>query len=367
MKPLCALLLIVAAPVTAQLEVPIRDLVRVDNGPANHCFGYGLVVGLAGSGDSRQALFASQSLKSLLQRLGVDLGEAQLQARNVAAVIVTATLEPFARAGDSIDITVSAIGDARSLQGGILLQTPLQDASGALRGMAQGALSIGGFQAVGGGGNGAQKNHPTVARIPGAMVLTSNVEGVVAPGGIVSLRLLNADYTTALRIADIVREAFDWPMVQVMDPGRVTIRVPREYQGREPQFIAELERLRVRPESRARVVINERTGTVVVGANVRLLPVAVAHGALKIEIQSTPLVSQPMPFTRSDNARTVVVPEVNLQVTEESGQLMVLDAGESVNDLVRVLNALEVTPRDLIAIFQTLRDAGALLAELEIM
>lgn len=361
------IILLVALPASAQFEVPIRDLVRVDNGPANHIFGYGLVIGLQGTGDSRQALFSSQSVGSMLRRLGIEIGDASLQARNVAAVMCTATLDPFTRAGDSLDVTVAAIGDARSLQGGILLQTPLQDAGGAVRGMAQGAVSIGGFIVTGGGGNGAQKNHPTVGRVPSGMVLTSNTEGVVAPGGIVSLRLMNPDYTTATRIADAVRAAFRGVPVQAMDPGRVTIRVPDEYLGREPLFVSQIETLRVQPESRARVVINERTGTVVVGGAVRLLPVAVTHGALKIDVQAIPLVSQPAPFTRTDGARTVVVPDIILDVEEEPVPLAVLDAGQSINDLVRVLNALEVTPRDLIAIFQALAQQGALLAELEIM
>ncbi|NUQ00867.1 MAG: flagellar basal body P-ring protein FlgI [Armatimonadetes bacterium] len=363
---LLALTVVASLAGAAELNVPVRDLVTLDNGPVNHVFGYGLVFGLEGTGDSRQALFASQSVKNMLRRLGVELGDQTVQTRNVAAVMVTASLAPFGRAGDGVDITVSAIGDARSLHGGILLQTPLQDAAGAVRAMAQGPVSIGGFN-VTAGGSSVQKNHSTVGRIPGGAVLTTNVDGVVAPGGVVSLRLLNPDYSTAIRIADSIREAFGVSQVQVMDPQRVTIRVPQTYLGREPLFVAQLEQLRVRPDVRAKVVINERTGTVVVGGNVRLLPVAIAHGGLRIEISSTPLISQPGPFTTSPGAETVVVPDTGVTVAEEERQLTVLDAGDSVQDLVRVLNALQVTPRDLIAIMQALKENGALLAELEIM
>jgi len=350
----------------AELSVPIRDLVVIDNGPVNHVFGYGLVIGLEGTGDSRQALFAQQSVTNMLRRLGVELDGASIGTKNVAAVMVTASLQPFGRAGDDVDVQVSAIGDSKSLAGGILLQTPLQDAAGTVRAVAQGALSIGGFN-VSGGGSSVQKNHSTVGRVPNGAALVTNVEGVVAPGGIVSLRLLNPDYSTAVRIVDEVREAFGWSMAQVMDPSRVTIAVPAEYQGRETLFISRLEQLRVHPDVRARVVLNERTGTVVVGGNVRLMPVAIAHGGLRIEISSTPLFSQPGPFTENTNASTVVVPDTAVQATEEQRQLSVLDPGDSVQDLVRVLNALQVTPRDLIAIMQALKEAGALLADIEIM
>lgn len=363
-----AAILATIAPVYAQglMSVPVRDLARTDNGPVNHIFGYGLVTGLEGTGDTRQSLYASQSMKAMMRRLGVDPGEGQAQMKNIAAVMVTASLQPFGRAGDGVDITVSAIGDCTSMHGGILLQTPLQDATGAIRAIAQGPLSIGGFN-VSAGGSSTQKNHATVGRVPNGAVLTANVEGVVAPQGILSLRLTTPDYTTACRIADAVREAFGFDQAQVMDPGRVTIRVPQAYLGREPLFVSQIEQLRVRPDQRAKVVVNERTGTVVVGANVRLMPVAIAHGGLRIEINQTPIISQPEPFTHSDNASTVVVPDTQVSATEEQRQLAVVNPGDSVQDLVRLLNALQVTPRDLIAIFQALKESGALMADLEIM
>jgi flagellar P-ring protein precursor FlgI len=351
------------------MSVPVRDLVRLDNGPVNYVFGYGLVVGLQGTGDSQQALFALQSVTAMLRRLGVSLGTAGAsnQIKNVAAVMVTATLQPFSRSGDPVDVQVSAIGDCNSLQGGILLQTPLQDAAAQIRALAQGAVSIGGFNVSGGGGQSVQQNHATVGRVPNGAVLTANVDGVVAPKGILSLRLTTPDYTTACRLVDVIREAFGWDQAQVMDPGRVTVRVPEAFLGREPLFVAELERLRLQPEVRAKVVVNERTGTVVVGANVRLMPVAIAHGGLRIEISSTPQVSQPGPFTQSNNATTVVTNQTTITANEEAKQLAVVDPGDSVQDLVRVLNALGVTPRDLIAILQALKQSGALLADLEIM
>jgi len=359
-------MLAIGAAHSAELNVPIRDLASADNGPVNYVFGYGMVIGLEGTGDSRQALFSSQTLTTMLRRLGVELNGAQVQAKNVAGVMVTATLKPFGRAGDVVDVQVSAIGDASTLQGGFLLQTMLQDASGQVRAVAQGPLSIGGFN-VSSGGSTVQKNHSCVGRIPNGAVLTNNTEGAVAPGGIVSLKLYNPDYGTANRLADAIREAFGWTQCQVMDPGRVTVRVPAEYRGREPLFLARIGELRVRPDVPARVVVNERTGTVVVGGNVRLLPVAIAHGGLRIEISSTPIVSQPGPLTQSEGAKTVVVPDTTVSAKEEGRQLALVDAGDSVQDLVRLLNALQVTPRDLIAIMQALKSSGALLAELEIM
>lgn len=363
---LCALLASAVAHADNTLAVPIRDVAKLDNGPVNYVFGYGLVSGLEGTGDSRQALYSMQSVKTMLRRMGLDVGDQSPQLRNVAAVMVTATLRPFGRAGDPLDIQVSAIGDCSSLQGGILLQTPLQDATAAIRAMAQGPLSIGGFN-VSAGGSSVQKNHSCVARVPNGAVLTSNVEGVVAPQGIVSLRLVSPDYTTAERIVAAIKESFLWDQVQVMDPGRVTIRVPREYLGREPLFIAQLERLLVHPQIRARVVVNERTGTVVVGGAVRLLPVAIAHGGLRIEIATVQQISQPEAFTKAPGATTVVVPQTGVSATEDKAQLAMVDAGDSVNDLVRLLNALGVSPRDLIAIMQALKESGALLADLEIM
>src|ERR1035438_2768314 len=226
-KLLTALLFILAANAAQAagpgMNVPVRDLVNLDNGPVNYVFGYGLVSGLEGSGDSQQTLFALQSVKAMLRRLGLELGNGgtSIQIKNVAAVMITATLQPFSRSGDPVDVQVSAIGDCTSLQGGILLQTPLQDASGQIRALAQGSVSIGGFN-VSGGGQSVQKNHTTVGRVPNGAVLTSNVEGVVAPKGILSLRLTSPDYTTACRIVDSIREAFGWEQAQVMDPGRVT-------------------------------------------------------------------------------------------------------------------------------------------------
>jgi flagellar P-ring protein precursor FlgI len=370
MKSLATLLLTLAtlAPAGAQtgLAIPIRDLVKMDNGPVNYVFGYGLVSGLEGTGDSSQTIYAMQSVNTMLRRLGLQMTGATPQLKNVAAVMVTTALQPFGRAGDPIDVQVSAIGDATSLHGGILLQTPLQDATGAVRAIAQGPLSIGGFN-IGSGASAVQKNHATVGRVPNGAVLTGNVDGVMAPRGILSLRLTAPDYTTACRIVDAVREAFGWEQAQVMDPSRVTIRVPDAYLGREALFIAQIERLRVQPDIRAKVVVNERTGTVVVGSNVRLLPVAIAHGGLRIEINTTPIISQPAPFTQSNNASTVVAPETTVKATEEDKQLAVVDPGDSVQDLVRVLNALGVTPRDLIAIMQALKESGALLADLEVM
>ena len=354
-------LLIFAVPSHA---VRIKDIVDVKGVRSNQLVGYGLIVGLDGTGDGRQSRFTVQSLASMLEKMGVSVDPALLKVDNVAAVMVTAVLPPFARAGSKLDAMVSSIGDASNLQGGTLLMTPLKAANGGIYAVAQGPVSTGGFQA-GGAGAGVQKNFPTVGRVVGGAVIEREVPSVFNQKNKIDLTLRNPDFTTASRVAQAINAAFVGGVAHTPDAGTVEVRVPPAYAGRIVALITEIERLTVTPDNAARVVINERTGTVVIGENVRLATIAIAHGNLSIEIKESPEVSQPLPF--AERGRTVVTDNTELEVTEEGGRLYLVKDGVSIGKVVRALNALGVTPRDLIAILQAIKAAGALPAELEII
>ncbi len=341
-------------------EVRIKDIARLSGVRANQLFGYGLVVGLAGTGDSSGAFFTVQSVANMLNRLGVVVPPARLRVRNVAAVMVTAELPPFAREGDRVDVTLSSLGDARSLVGGVLLQTPLQAADGNVYAVAQGPVTVGGAGEQAGGSK-AQINHLTVGRIPGGAIVERALPGSATEVSVVTLVLLQPDFSTATRVAEAVNRALGGSPATAVDASRVDVAVPPDYPGGLAAFVARLESVSVRPDAPARVVVNERTGTVVIGGAVRLLPVVIAHGNLRIEVRAEPQVSQPPPFSPG---QTQVVPRTQVTVTPEPGALVPLPGTNSVQDLARALNALGVTPRDLIAILQALRAAGALQGEL---
>lgn len=361
---LAALVLLPAGPAPAQVRV--KDVARVQGVRDNNLYGYGLVIGLNGTGDrGRSSPFTPQAVVAMLQRLGVSVPVERLDGRNVAAVMVTAKLPPFAKPGSILDITVSSLGDATTLQGGTLLLTPLQGPDGRVYALAQGALSVGGFAASGAAGDSVQKNHPTVGRIPGGAVVERGVPIALDPST-VAFTLLQPDFTTAVRLAEAVNAIGAGEIARAVDPSTVVVRVPAGDQDRLMEFVARLEVARLTVDAPARVVINERTGTVIMGSQLRISTVAVAHGNLAIQISEERQVSQPPPFA-PDSARTVVVPRSDVAVTEDQGQLLVVPEGASIGDVVRALNALGVTPRDLIAILQAIRQAGALMAELEIM
>ena len=344
------------------IEVRLKDIATVHWGVEVPLVGYGLVVGLDGTGDSRQVAFTVQSIANMLRRFGINVDPTRLQLRNVAAVMVTATLPPFAKVGDRLDVLVSAIGDARSLHGGVLLQTPLQAADGEVYAVAQGPISIGGFN-VQAGGAAVQKNHPTTGRIVnGAAVLRPLTNGSVFVGEL-ELRLIAPDATNAAKIAQALNERFGKLVAEAVSPAAVRVRVPDEFAGKVPDFVAQLEQTPLQPDMRAKVVINERTGTVVMGGNVRILPVVVAHGSLRVEIQPEVTIAQPPPFSPG---ATVVVPTARIKAEEQRAQVAILQSGATVQDLVQALQALKVTPRDLIAILQALKQSGALLADVEV-
>jgi flagellar P-ring protein precursor FlgI len=345
------------------VPVRVKELAAVQGVRPNPLLGYGLVVGLAGTGDSRKATFTNQTLRSMLEKLGVAAGDPRLQAENVAAVMVTAELPPFARPGLPLDVLVSSLGDADSLQGGTLLLTPLKAANGAVYAVAQGPVSIGGYSA-GGEGNKVSKNHPTVGRIPGgAIVEREAVIDLQAKPSFVLL-LHEPDFSTSSRMAEAINRAFSQQLASAVDPGQVEVQVPERWRNDRVGFAAALECVTLAPDSVARVVLDERTGTVVVGSQVRIGAVAVAHGSLTVDIGTELEPSQPAPFS---GGQTVVLPQTTVQVHEQPGALFVVPAGATVAEIARALNAVGATPREMIAIFQAMKAAGALHAELVIL
>jgi flagellar P-ring protein precursor FlgI len=341
----------------------IKDLAEIGGVRENQLSGVGVVVGLAGTGDSSP--FLSQVLSNLLKKSGVNVGADQAHGKNAAVVIVTATLPPFARAGTKIDLTASSIGDAKSLVGGTLLRTPLEAADGKVYAVCQGSLAVGGFS-FGGDAASAQKNHPTVARIPNGAIVEREVPiPPLGDGGQLAITLREPSFATAERVARAVSEAL--PVAAVAeDSAVVRVAVPEDMRDRGliVSLIARIGEIDVIPDVDARVVINERTGTVVAGERVRVSRVAISHGSLSITVGESPQVSQPR---SGSQGTTTVVPRTSLSVKEQAGALHVLDEAVTVADLAQALNALGVTPRDLVAIFQALKTAGALQADLVIM
>jgi len=345
----------------------IKDIAAVSGVRGNQLTGYGIVAGLNGTGDSQQSLFTVQSILNMLRRRGLTLNvnPRQLQVKNVASVSLTATLPPFARQGSRIDVQLSSLGDAKSLQGGTLLLSPLVGADGNVYAVAQGAVSIGGGFSAAAAGAGAQKAHPTTALLPQGALVEREVPSTLGAGGVLTLALHRPDFTTAGRVAAAVNESLGRSVARAVDAGTVSVALRDDSPETAVRVATALERIEVQPDSAARVVLNERTGTVIIGSDVRVLPVAIAHGSLNVTVETDFGVSQPAPFSEG---RTVVVPESTIKVEEGAKQnLMLLRAGVSLGDLVRGLNALGVTPQDLIAILQAIKAAGALEAELELM
>ncbi len=351
------------APAGSGAAVRVKDIAKVDGVRRNQLIGYGLVVGLNGTGDKSGVAFTSQSTANLLERLGLSVSPDDIKLKNVAAVIVTADLPPFARAGQRLDVTVSSVGDAKSLQGGTLLLTPLRAPNGDVYAVAQGPLSIGGFGASAAGG-GVQQNHPTVGRIPGGAVLERDAPLPDLNRGYVDLVLRQPDFTTAARLAGAVNEAFGAGSARALDAGRIRVAVPDSQADDPVGFLARLEAVAVEPDAVARVVVDERTGTVVMGQDVRIRPVALSHGNLTVQITPYLEVSQPEALS---GGQTVARTGAEVTVTEEEARVLLLEPGETLAGLVQALNALGVSPRDLVAIFQALKAAGALEAELEIL
>jgi len=351
-------------PLSADGGVRVKDIAHIAGARTNQLMGYGLAVGLDGTGDSKQAIFTPQSVANMLLEYGINVPAGLIRVKNVAAVMVSTELPPFAKPGDRIDVTVSSIGDASSLQGGTLLQTPLLGADSKVYAVAQGPISIGGFVAQAGGTQ-VQKNHQTVGRVPGGALVENIVPATLDRDGVVSISLSDADFATASRIASAVNADLGQALASAPDGGTVLVRIPQERAADLVGFIADIGQVRVRPDTVAKVIINERTGTVIIGGNVTISPVAVSHGGLTVEITQELLVSQPPPLAPK-TGKTEIVPQNQVQAREEPGALRPV-AGRTVQELVRSLNAIKVTPRDIIAILQAIKQAGALQAELEII
>lgn len=347
---------------SSTVSTRIKDIAKVQGVRSNQLVGYGLVVGLSGTGDSNKTIETLQSVASMLKEFGVSINTASLKTKNVAAVMVTAQLPPFVREGDTIDITVSSMGDAKSIQGGTLLQTPLKAANGQVYAVGQGAVSTGGFFA-GRGGSSAQKNFPTVGLTPNGAIVEKSVEADLGGDGTIALSLSKPDFTTAARIASAVNARYG-NVAKANNPGRVDITVPYMYRNDVVGFVANLEDLYVTPDNIAKVIVNERTGTIVMGGNVAVDEIAIAQGGLSINITKTTDVNQPEPFSYGE---TIVSKNTDVAVAGDKAHTIVLQATANVNDIVGALNAVGATPRDIISILQAIKAAGALHADLEII
>jgi flagellar P-ring protein FlgI len=357
-----ALLLLAASPAPASR---LKDLVNIEGYRPNPLTGFGIVVGLNGTGDDARSPIVRGSLAKMLKRLGITVNAAEIKARNVAAVIVTAELPAFSRAGSRMDVVVSSIGSSKSLEGGTLVATPLKGANMETYAIAQGPVSTGGFVVQGGSGSQTRKNHVTVARLPGGALIERDAPGV-PPGGRIVLQLKQPDFTTATRVAQAIDDALGAGSARVRDPGAVTVLVTGQWRTRPVQLVATLEALEATPDAPARVVVDERTGTVVVGAHVSLSAAAIASGGLEIEITESHEVSQPDGLA-SDAGKTVVVPKTRIKVKEKEGSLHMVRGAATVADVAAALNSLGVKPRDLVAILQALKAAGALTAEIQLL
>lgn len=344
--------------------VRIKDLASFEGVRENQLVGYGIVVGLNGTGDSDQAKVQVQSVATMLERMGVSINASQLKLKNVAAVMVTAVLPPFSKQGNRLDVLVSSLGDAKSIAGGTLVMAPLKGGDSQVYAVAQGSILTNSF-AFGGQAASAQKNHPTAGMIPSGALVERELPNTLLGKSKLRLNLGKADFTTATRVTAVINDKFGSGVAATADPGSVGIQIPETYTNRMIEFVSAVETLDVRPDMVAKVILNERTGTIVMGDQVRISTVAVSHGNLSLVIKETPQVSQPAPLSKT--GETKVVPRTEMKVEEESRRLTIMPEGSTIGDVVRALNTLGVTPRDLIGILQAIKAAGALQAELTII
>lgn len=341
----------------------LKDISNFRGVRSNQLIGYGLVVGLDGSGDSQNSEVMRRSLAEALAKMGIGADPDKVQVKNVAAVMVTSSLPPFSKMGSTIDVVISSVGDASSLQGGTLLMTPLRGANQEVYAVAQGPISVGGFEvSIEGQASSAKKNHPTVAKIANGAIVEKEVDFGLEGKSILQLALNEPDFTTAVRVSEKIDEFLEGNFSSPMDSGSVEVRVPSNYRSKVIQLIANLEVLEIQPDVAARVVLNERTGTVVMGENVRVSTVAISHGNLSIQIDQKFDVSQPTPFSEG---KTVAVPTNEFFVAEDQNRNLVLvQEGVNIGEVIRALNAIGVTPRDLISVLQAIKAAGALQGDL---
>uniref|UniRef100_A0A7V4N440 Flagellar P-ring protein n=1 Tax=Thermodesulfobacterium geofontis TaxID=1295609 RepID=A0A7V4N440_9BACT len=371
--------------VTSGFSARLKDIVDIEGVRGNYLIGYGLVVGLKGTGDGVLSKFTVQSVVNMLERFGIKVPKEQIILKNVAAVLVTAYLPPFAMPGQRIDIEVSSLGDAKSLQGGTLLLTPLLGPDGKVYALAQGPISLGGFAAEGAGAR-IQTAHPTAGKIPNGAIVErpveeglkfnvlpkgtpEEIEKIIKKGEIdlqprITLSLKEPDFSTAYKIAEAINIYLKGNYAQPKDNRNIELVIPPPYKEKEIKLLAELENLEISPDTPAKVVIDERTGTVVIGENVRISKVAIAHGNISIQVKEYPEVYQPYPFSPGE---TVVVPRTEIEAREKKAKVIILEDGATLGELVRALNAVGATATELISILQAIKAAGALQAELIII
>jgi flagellar P-ring protein precursor FlgI len=346
-----------------RLTVRVKDVAEIEGVRGNQLIGYGLVIGLNRTGDRvQQNLYARQSLQNLLERMGITTTVDTLKPENLATVIVTATLPPFARQGSKIDVTVSSLADARSLQGGTLILTPLKGVDGQVYALAQGPMSIGGI-AAGGEGNSVAINHPTVGRVPNGGMVERAVATSLATDGALTLVLRQEDFTTASRLGRTINQKFGANTARAVDGRNVDIKIPADRREDTVGFIAELETLRLQTDAVAKIIINERTGTIIMGREVRISSVAISQGGLTVRIGTDFDVSQPSVLSRA--GETVIIPRTTVEVSERRPESVVLPDGATVDEVVQGLRSVGVSARDIISILQAIKSAGALSADLE--
>ncbi len=347
----------------ADRKVMIRDVTQIEGVRDNQLVGYGLAIGLKNTGDSQQTFFTVQTLANSLQRMGVQIAPGIVVVKNVAAVFVTATLPPFARPGMKIDVTVSSVGDARSIQGGVLLLTALRAANGEVYAEAQGPLIIGGYS-EGPAGNSKTVNHPTVGRVAEGATVERDAAVDLSRFKTVSLLLLNSDFTAARDVADVINKSFGKPVASAIDSRRIDVDVAASGAPSVPILISRVQNLSISLRSPAKVVVDERTGTIVMGGDVRLSPVSVIQGSLTIDVQTTHVVVQPPPLS---NSKAEIVDETKTTVNDAPAQSIQLEEGANVDELIRGLHAIGATSHDIISILQAIKAAGGLDAELEVI
>lgn len=350
--------------VTGAQTVLVRDITTVAGVRDNPLVGYSIVVGLNGTGDRQQTQFTTQTLANIMQRMGVQIPASSVIVKNIAAVFVTASLPPFARPGTQLDVTVSSIGDAKSLEGGVLLLAPLRGPDGQVYAEAQGPLTLGGFTA-GNAGNGKQSNHPTVGRIPNGGTVERDTAIDLSRLTMVSLVLRNADFTSAREISNVINSQFGKRVSTVVDSRQIDVNIGSSGISSVPELISQIQNLSISVHPPAKVVVNERTGTIVMGGDVKLSAVSVLHGGLSVEVTTKFSVSQPEPLSKG--GQTVVVPEQEVQAKENAAKTIRLEEGASVEDLINGLQTMGATARDIVAILQAIKAAGGLQAELEVL
>ena len=340
----------------------IKEMSNISGARSNQLIGYGLVIGLSGTGDKSNTIFTNQSLANMLETMGIRVDPRATKVNNIAAVVVTANLPPFTRIGNRIDVTVSSIGDAKSIEGGVLVATPLKGVDGTVYAVAQGPIVVGGFLASGQGAS-IQKNHPTVGRIANGAIIEREVPSEEYRDDEVMIALKSPDFTNARRMAERINEIFVGS-AYAKDAGTINIRIPENMKDDPVKFLSIVENLDIRPDNQAKIVVDEKTGTVVIGENVRVATVVISHGNISIQIKEDARVSQPMPFGRGE---TVVTPDTQIKVQEDRGKFYLLESGVTIRELVNALNAIGIATRDVITILQTIEASGALHAELEVI